>query len=47
MFSIDEATDVLMVSTPDNEEYLSKDEMIGDFVTESVENFVHSGEMLS
>ena len=46
MFSIDEPTDVLMVSTPDNEEYLSKDKMIGDFIT-GVENFVYSGEMLS
>ena len=47
MFSVDEATDVLMARTPDNEEYLSKDKMISDFVTESVENFVYSDKMLS
>ena len=44
---VDETSEVLTARGLNDEEDLSKDELVADFVTEGGENFVHSSEVLS
>ena len=47
MFSVDEAIDFLMEGNPDDEECLSEDELVSNFVTEGDESVVLFGDILS